>query len=79
MARLTENMMCICLLFAAVEHQSGRVFNVNFPSYGTVVNTNRFMHYINRIFPCGDGLEYFHSSSVIRRRRRKGNPLPGPS
>jgi hypothetical protein len=27
--------------------------------------------------PCGGGLGYLHRSPVSRRRRRKGNPVPG--
>jgi hypothetical protein len=28
-------------------------------------------------FPCGGGLEYLHRSPASRRRRWKGNPVPG--
>jgi hypothetical protein len=27
--------------------------------------------------PCGGGVEYLHRSPASRRRRRKGNPVPG--
>jgi hypothetical protein len=27
--------------------------------------------------PCGGGFEYLHRSPASRRRRRKGNPVPG--
>jgi hypothetical protein len=30
------------------------------------------------MYPCGGGLEYPHRSPESRRRRRKGNPVPGP-
>jgi hypothetical protein len=30
-----------------------------------------------QILPCGGGVEYPHRSSASRRRRRKGNPVPG--
>jgi hypothetical protein len=30
-----------------------------------------------REFPCGGGVQYLHRSPASRRRRRKGNPVPG--
>jgi hypothetical protein len=30
-----------------------------------------------RVFPFGGGLEYFYRSPASRKRRRKGNPVPG--
>jgi hypothetical protein len=29
------------------------------------------------LFPCGGGIEYLHRSPASRKRRRKGNPVPG--
>jgi hypothetical protein len=29
------------------------------------------------VYPCGDGLEYLHRSLASRKRRQKGNPVPG--
>jgi hypothetical protein len=43
---------------------------------------NRHMHKIKKksvvgVNPCGSGLEYFHCSPASRKRRQKGNPVPG--
>jgi hypothetical protein len=32
---------------------------------------------VTQLIPCGGGLENFHRSPPSRRRRRKGNPVPG--
>jgi hypothetical protein len=32
---------------------------------------------IRQVDPCGGGLEYLHRSPVGRKRRQKGNPVPG--
>jgi hypothetical protein len=37
---------------------------------------NLFMCLI-KYTPCGGRLEYLHRSPASRRRRRKGNPVPG--
>jgi hypothetical protein len=36
-----------------------------------------FSETIDNSVPCGGGLEYLHHSHVNRRRRWKGNPVPG--
>jgi hypothetical protein len=33
--------------------------------------------YMHSIIPCGGGIQYLHRIHASRRRRRKGNPLPG--
>jgi hypothetical protein len=32
---------------------------------------------VTHSLPCGGGVEYLHRSPASRRRRRKGNPVPG--
>jgi hypothetical protein len=37
----------------------------------------RFVPESRSAIPCGGGVEYLHRSPASRRRRRKGNPVPG--
>jgi hypothetical protein len=43
-------------------------------SYQHILFINLSVHYF---YQCGGGLEYPHRSPTNRRRRRKGNPVPG--